>query len=165
MKKGQIGIMMIVVALLVVALIVTLILINNKRSVEAQCNYVLNGPDPICTPGDGGDLTLKVLCAKDYPEDARDVSSATKRKVYAMYGISNPKSGEYQIDHLVPLGLGGSNEITNLWPQPLDPRPGYKEKDNAERKLHELVCSERMPLKSAQYMISHNWQVNTGLYQ
>jgi hypothetical protein len=166
MKKGQIG-MMIVIGILITALIVTVVLIRNSRAtnVEAQCHYVLNGPDPNCTPGDGGKLDLKIVCAQDYPENARDVSTATKKKVYAMYGIKNPKTGDYQIDHLISLGLGGSNEVINLWPQPLTPYPGYKEKDNAERKLHELVCNNRIPLASAQYMISHNWQSNTGLYQ
>jgi hypothetical protein len=28
-----------------------------------------------------------------------------------------------EVDHLIPLELGGSNDVKTLWPQPQDPRP------------------------------------------
>jgi len=165
MRKGQVGIFVIVAIVVIIIAVGVVFLFKNRPVVESQCLYTdFYGPDPNCTPGGSVAITLDVLCAKDYPEGARDVSAATKREVYAMYGVKNPRSGEYQIDHLIPLGLGGSNDISNLWPEPLSPYPGYKEKDVAERKLHELVCNGKMPLASAQYMMSHNWKINVGLY-
>ena len=36
--------------------------------------------------------------------------------------------------------------------------PGYHVKDRLENKLHDLVCSGQMNLRSAQRQIATNWQ-------
>jgi hypothetical protein len=46
----------------------------------------------------------------------RHVTAATKRQVFAEYGV-DPKSDKFEVDHLISLELGGSNAIGNLWPQ------------------------------------------------
>ena len=61
------------------------------------------------------------------------------------------------MDHLVPLELGGSNDIGNLWPEVAEPRPGFHEKDKVENYLHEQVCSGAISLKQAQAEIAGNW--------
>ena len=63
-----------------------------------------------------------------------------------------------EIDHIVSLELGGSNDIANLFPERASPAPGYKVKDRLENKLHSLVCSGSMSLQSVQIGISSNWQ-------
>jgi len=45
--------------------------------------------------------------------------------VYAEYGIVERSPGEYEVDHDVPLELGGSNDIANLWPEAAAPPPGF----------------------------------------
>jgi hypothetical protein len=40
-----------------------------------------------------------------------------KKQAYAEYGITQYKSGDYEVHHSIPLSLGGSNSIRNLWPQ------------------------------------------------
>jgi len=60
-----------------------------------------------------------------------------------------PRRG-YVIDHLVPLELGGSNDVRNLWPQP---RNEARAKDRIEDELHETVCSGRIRLVDAQHRI------------
>jgi hypothetical protein len=55
-----------------------------------------------------------------------------------------------EVDHLILLELGGSNEIKNLWPEPDDPRPGWDDKDELENELHRPVCSGEMTLADAQ---------------
>jgi hypothetical protein len=79
------------------------------------------------------------------------------RDVYRAYGIAPPTSGEYEIDHLVPLEVGGSNDLANLWPEAAEPKPGFREKDRVENYLHDQVCAGAMSLPDAQRAIATNW--------
>lgn len=47
----------------------------------------------------------------------RNVSTELKDVVYNNYKIPEDVRSEFTIDHFVPLSLGGSNRIENLWPQ------------------------------------------------
>lgn len=115
-------------------------------------------PDPACTPGAIlPDATKDKICVPGYSGETRNVTEAEKSKVYAEYGIKTHKAGEYEVDHLISLELGGSNEIANLWPEPAEPRPGFHEKDKVENYLHEQVCSGALSLQDAQFKISHDW--------
>ena len=64
-----------------------------------------------------------------------------------------------EIDHIVSLELGGSNDIANLYPEKANAHPGYHVKDKLENKLHDLVCDRTMTLRSVQRQITANWQV------
>lgn len=114
-------------------------------------------PDPRLTPGDVFPVTAAAVCRSGYSRSVRDVSSGTKSEVYARYGIRSRAPGEYEVDHLVPLGVGGSNDLKNLWPQPAEPRPGYREKDDLEDALHRLVCSGQLDLAEAQRQVAADW--------
>lgn len=80
-----------------------------------------------------------------------------KNLVYARYGITKHSRETYEMDHLIPLELGGSNKQANLFPEAAMPRPGFHEKDVLENTLHALVCEGRMPLTQAQHLIATNW--------
>lgn len=82
------------------------------------------GPVARLTPGE--------LCGHPdryrYPENIayceRDVSTAEKDQVfdaYRKYGfkLSYDRRYDYKVDHYIPLCVGGSNSIRNLWPQHL----------------------------------------------
>src|SRR5689334_3175335 len=61
-----------------------------------------------------------------------------------------PASGEYEIDHLISLELGGSNDIENLSPESYSTELWNAHvKGKLEDRLHELVCSGRMRLEDA----------------
>ena len=128
---------------------------------SAPCNTTGNGrlPDPTCTPGAViATETKATLCDKSFRTGSvRDVSEETKKQVFAEYGITSHKRGQYEIDHLVPLELAGSNDIKNLWPQPASPKPGFHEKDKVENYLHDQVCSWAISLQQAQTEIATNW--------
>ncbi len=87
----------------------------------------------------------------------RNVPAALKHEVYSEYGIYHHERGEYEVDHYIPLELGGSNDIANLFPEAAEPKPGFHEKDKVENYLHAEVCAGRIPLDEAQKKIAFNW--------
>jgi hypothetical protein len=97
------------------------------------------------------------MCTSGYTSSVRNVPLSEKDQAYAEYGINHHYSGQYEVDHLVPLELGGSNDIANLWPEAASPTPGFHQKDEVENYLHDQVCSGAMSLKDAQTQIATNW--------
>ena len=114
-------------------------------------------PNPALTPGAVFPVGLDQICVSGYSSSVRDVSEATKDQVYAEYGVTSHVTGQYEVDHLIPLELGGSNDITNLWPEPAEPTPGFHQKDVLENKLHDLACSGQLDLATAQHAIATDW--------
>ncbi len=114
-------------------------------------------PDPTLTPGDIlPGVTLDDVCTPGWAREHRSVTESMRDQVYAEYKRARGPSC-CEVDHLVPLELGGSNDLKNLWPQPDEPRPGDAEKDLLENELHKRVCKGVMPLADAQKCIESNW--------
>lgn len=115
-------------------------------------------PDPKLTPGVALNVTKEEVCTPGYSKNARHVSVQTKRQAYLEYGIKTHKSGDYEVDHLISLELGGSNDIKNLWPQSYKTKPWNAHvKDDLENKLHEMVCAGQISMADAQHAIATNW--------
>lgn len=131
---------------------------NGTQTKTSGCQAANSLPDSACTPGNSlTGVTLGELCQPGYASSVRDVSESLKNTVYEEYGITSQASGEYEIDHLISLELGGSNDISNLWPQAAKPQPGFHEKDKVENYLHDQVCSGVISLVEAQHEIATNW--------
>jgi hypothetical protein len=128
-------------------------------------------PDPTCTPGavDGSvtqDDLARTVCAAGFARAVRPPQSITERFKYSSmkeYAASHPV-WSYELDHLVPLEIGGSSDTRNLWPEPDDhPWPGVaNSKDIVEGELHELVCNAvhdraYLPLSLAQRLVAVDW--------
>lgn len=128
------------------------------RTKESDCIIQNSLPDSGCTPGAVfPGISVDQLCQTGYTKKVRNVSKTIKNLVFSEYGIYTHQPGEYEVDHLIPLELGGSNDVANLWPESADPRPGFHEKDQVENYLHDQVCSGRTSLSEAQYQIATNW--------
>jgi hypothetical protein len=135
------------------------------------CTAIGPLPDPACTPGDIlPENTVDVLCGPSFRTAVIRGSGTTplqKRSVYRMYGIHPPMLNKganqvCEIDHLVPLELGGADTIANLWPECSEGYAGwngagFREKDQFENYLHREVCARRMSLAEAQIEISTDW--------
>ena len=132
-------------------------------SITVTTCHVLPGPrpDPACTPGSFDPAVTQAnltttICKSGYTSEVRPPSSATdkaKKALYTAYGLPTSEFGE--LDHLVSLELGGSNDVANLWPEiGKIPNP----KDSVENVLHKAVCSGKVTLAAAQNAIAENWQ-------
>src|SRR5438270_11959324 len=73
-------------------------------------------PDRRCSPGAVySDATLAMICTRGYSARVRNVPESEKAAVYAEYGIPRTHFNRpYEVDHIVSLELGGSNDIANL---------------------------------------------------
>ena len=134
------------------------------RSKSTGCKRGPN-PDRACSPGAYyTGLTASVLCSSGFHTSTiRNVPDSEKHAVEAEYGMPPGAYGStIEIDHIVSLELGGSNDIANLFPEPGSGPASYHAKDKLENKLHALVCTGAMALRAAQRGIAANWQ---GLYR
>lgn len=114
-------------------------------------------PDSDCTPGAILAVDVKTICVSGYSATVRDVPDSLKKQVFQEYGISYDLHSNYEVDHLISLELGGSNDIANLWPESYTITDNARTKDKLENWLHGQVCSGTMTLTEAQYEISHDW--------
>ncbi|HKW21643.1 MAG TPA: HNH endonuclease signature motif containing protein [Ktedonobacterales bacterium] len=115
-------------------------------------------PDSACTPGAiFANVTTTQICQSGYASSVRNVPTSEKDQAYSEYGIASHSTGQYEVDHLVSLELGGSNDIANLWPELASPTPGFHQKDQVENYLHNQVCANKVSLAQAQQEIATNW--------
>jgi hypothetical protein len=84
-----------------------------------------------------------------------------QRAAHAEYGITSRQPGQFEIDHLVPLELGGSNSIATLFPEAVRRHPGAPDKDRLENETHDRACSGRNRFRSMPTRIADDW---TALY-
>ncbi|MBY0414575.1 MAG: hypothetical protein K2Q18_10430 [Bdellovibrionales bacterium] len=81
------------------------------------------GPEVSITPGKLCELTVKYRYAEKIAYCDRDVEYQLKEIIIAEYDqkfgykIHSMPRADFKIDHYIPLCAGGSNDITNLWPQ------------------------------------------------
>lgn len=120
---------------------------------QAGASYL---PDARLSPGDADEVTAADICRPEYDNPANNIPIALKEQVFIRYGVNRYEVG-YNVDHLIPVSLGGSNSIKNLWPQPLAGEWGWQRKNKLEHKLRKLVCSGRLTLQEAQREIAADW--------
>ena len=125
-------------------------------------------PDPSLTPGAVRPLTRAQICTIKWGVDARHVTAAMKRRVFASYGLSGnddaacvPDSHgrRCEIDHLISRELGGDDVVANLWPQAYGTHPwNAVRKDRLENRLHKELCAKHLTLGRARQLISNDWR-------
>jgi hypothetical protein len=118
------------------------------------------GPKPRSgiTPGETRAITLGEVCLYSKAEViSRDIPLDMRQKVFAAYGIKAAQEDQFEVDYLITPDLGGTESMRNLWPQPYSVRWNAHVKDKLEERLHELVCTGKLDLATAQHDIAVNW--------
>jgi len=141
-----------------VALGRTVLLARTTRTASCRRGAL---PDRRCSPGAYyGGLTRAVICSPTFRTGTvRNVPQSEKYAVEREYGMPAALYGRtIEIDHIVPLELGGSNNIANLFPEPGVGAASYHVKDRLENRLHDLVCAGTMQLATARRGIAANWE-------
>lgn len=111
-------------------------------------------PNPKLTPGAIRTTDTKQICSTT-TKQFRHTSEAVKKAVCREYHVSPcPVEGKMEIDHLVPLELGGADVQQNLWVQFA---PDFREKDKLENSLHRQVCAGKLLIVYAQNCIRKDW--------
>jgi hypothetical protein len=131
-----------------------------RRTRKTGCGLGAN-PDRRCSPGAYySRLTKAVICSSSFRTGPiRNVPESEKFQVEREYGMAPGHYGRaLEIDHIVSLELGGSNDIANLFPERAYAHPGYRVKDKLENELHRRVCAGTMSLRAVQRAIASNWQ-------
>lgn len=109
-------------------------------------------------------VTTGALC--DHPDSrryaegiaycSRNVDSGTKKEIIRNYDatfkykIQTMSRGDFKIDHLIPLCMGGANSVNNLWPQH---KSVYTITDPLEAELCQKMSDGRLLQKDAVVII------------
>lgn len=98
------------------------------------------------------------ICVAGWTATVRPPASYTsriERQKLAASGYTDQDPRHYELDHLVPLALGGApRDERNLWPEPW---PAARVKDKDEVRLQRAVCADKMTLAAAQIEILRLW--------
>lgn len=117
-------------------------------------------PDPSCTPGAIDPAVTQAnigstICRVGYTDSVRPPESQTEA---FKWNVAEPAYGQHdvsgELDHLVPLELGGDNDARNLW---VEAGPIPNAKDAVEDALNHAVCDGHITLRVAQIEIARNW--------
>src|SRR3954452_202809 len=110
-------------------------------------------PDNACTPGAYRVLSRSAVCT---PKDRPGLPAADRREVVTTYGVPRWSGHDGELDHRVPLFLGGLTIEDNLWPE----RGGIpNRKDALEALVRRRVCVEHtMRVRTAVRLFLADWR-------
>jgi hypothetical protein len=114
-------------------------------------------PDLNLTPGATRTVTIKEICSMAHEDVVRAVPASLRQQILREYGIENARAEDFEIDYLITPGLGGAEDIHNLWPEPKSLTWNAHVKDTLEEHLHEMVCAGKLDLSTAQRDIATDW--------
>lgn len=102
----------------------------------------------------------QTICRQGWTQEVRPSrywSQAYKRKLLSDAGLPGSAAHLFELDHRIPLELGGDAlSSKNLWLQPLE-NPGAIEKDQLENYVRRRVCAGSMTLREGQAVFFGDW--------
>jgi hypothetical protein len=131
-------------------------------------------PDHSCTPGaadaevivpNGGNPgnIRGTICTPGWTTEARALPTELVGAFTAATNAYNVR-GQATLNWLVPLELGGSNDVSNLWVMPVTPAdPVQAEKAKVDDTINKAVCAGTIGLAAAQNAEANNWTTATSV--
>ena len=113
-------------------------------------------PSSFQTPGAKSKATEAQVCAADFEASVKPMAKWQREQALERYG-KRPEDFTGDLDHLIPISLGGTNDPDNVWPLPANKDMGPEQKKALDLKLHEMVCAKTITLKAAQDAIKKDW--------
>ena len=102
------------------------------------------------------------ICKPGWTATVRPSTSFTKivkLKFLREAGLDPDRATDYELDHFVPLALGGHpRSLNNLWVQRWDGEWNARVKDRLERRMQVTVCEGRLTLRAAQTAVERDWK-------
>jgi hypothetical protein len=143
----------------------------DNKSCKTKMSHGFPIPDSQCTPGAfNPTLTLAVFQEHGFTTNCvRDdlTPESQKEKTYDWYGMTKPDNNSSptetcELDHLVPLVMGGADSLDNIWPQcgPKDvvrKERYFPQKDCVELYLADQVRTGAKNLAETQRAIAKDW--------
>ena len=92
-------------------------------------------------------------------EHRSSMNHARRDDILSRYGLPKGTHPDYEIDHLIPLCLGGGGD-PETWPQPrrsIEPKWNAEAKDRFERLICDMVCAGQLDIAIAQEAFAKDW--------
>ena len=81
-----------------------------------------------------------------------------RQRVFQENRTPESHASEYEVDFLITPGLGGADDIKNLWLEPYSSIVwNARVKGALEDRLHDMVCAGKLDLATAQREIATDW--------
>jgi hypothetical protein len=93
-----------------------------------------------------------------YSDRHRHTTKAEKQNAFDAYGVDRT-GRDFEVDHRIPLCLGGGDVPENRWPQEGWRHPSFHDKDRLETELCRQVCDKGVSLRAAQQIFLGDWTV------
>ena len=133
-----------------------------SHRVDASSSELPAVPAEALNPDVRQETIQQTICVPGYAASVRPSTSYTtgvKAKLLRERGQDLSAASTYELDHKVPLALGGHpRNLRNLELQPWEGETGAKRKDRLERRLQVLVCGGKVGLRAAQQAMYFDWQ-------
>ena len=113
-------------------------------------------PNNYKTPGATVKASNAQICSADFASKAKPIAGWQQNEALERYGV-RPEGFSGDLDHLIPVSLGGSNDPDNLWPFHAQGEFTLDAKNALAAKLRDMVCAGKVSLKEAQDAFKKDW--------
>lgn len=138
---------------------------TSSQTPECVVRYVRDQPAPDnapdCTPGESDHFGHRKACDGT---DRSSLTAAERRDILARYGVPGWTGADGELDHRIPLFLGGHTDRRNVWPEP----GGIpNDKDALEYRVYRMVCfgdPHHLRVKTARRIFLGDWRAQYRMW-